>query len=82
MGGKRHGIGGKSQPARRAYEQVDARLSNLQDQMNSLRGEMNGRFNEINSRFNTLCLLIIGSWVTIIAAVLGLTGVILALAAG
>ena len=71
MGGKRHGIGGKSQPGRRAYEQVDARLSNLQDQMNSLRGEINGRFNEINSRFNTLCLLIIGSWVTIIAAVPG-----------
>ena len=52
------------------------------ERMNSLRGEINGRFNEINSRFNTLCLLIIGSWVTIAAAVLRLTGVVLALAAG
>ena len=48
-----------------AYEQVDRRLDDLGRSVNSLRAEM-------NSRFNNLYILLGGSWVTIMVAIVGL----------
>jgi tetrahydromethanopterin S-methyltransferase subunit G len=48
-----------------AYEQVDARLHDIGQAVESLRSEM-------NSRFNTLMVIMIGSWVTTILAIIGL----------
>lgn len=44
-----------------AYEQVDRRLDDL-----------NQRLNELSQRVNTLLILVCGSWVTIMAAIIGL----------
>jgi hypothetical protein len=33
---------------------------------------MNGRFGELNNRYNTLVMLLIASWVTVIAALIAL----------
>ena len=38
----------------------------------SLRSDMNARFAEVNTRFNTLMVIMIGSWVTTILAIIGL----------
>jgi hypothetical protein len=48
-----------------AYEQVDARLRDIGQAVESSRSEM-------NSRFNTLMVIMIGSWVTTILAIIGL----------
>ena len=44
-----------------AYEQVDRRLDDL-----------NQRLNELSQRVNTLLVLVCGSWVTTMAAIIGL----------
>jgi tetrahydromethanopterin S-methyltransferase subunit G len=48
-----------------AYEQVDRRLDDMSRAIDSLRDEM-------NRRINNLYLLIFGSWVTIMVAIIGL----------
>ena len=48
-----------------AYEQVDRRLDELSRSIESLRTEM-------NNRFNNVYVLIGGSWVTIMVAIIGL----------
>ena len=48
-----------------AYEQVDRRLDELSRSIESLRAEM-------NNRFNNVYVLIGGSWVTIMVAIIGL----------
>ena len=48
-----------------AYEQLDARLGDMQRSIDSLRSE-------INSRFNTMYILLGASWVTMIGAMIGL----------
>lgn len=66
-----------------AYEQVDKRLDDLNQSVNGLRDEMNSRFTEMraemtglrsetNSRLNTLTIVMFGTWVTVIGAVIGL----------
>ena len=55
-----------------AYEQVDRRLDELSRSIESLRTEMNGLRAEMNSRFNNVYVLIGGSWVTIMVAIIGL----------
>ncbi len=55
-----------------AYEQVDGRLSDLNSSMDSLRADMTSLRTEMNGRFNNLYLLIGGSWVTLMAAIIGL----------
>ena len=55
-----------------AYEQVDARLHDMSQAIESLRADHNARFVEMNNRINTLILLLLGSWVTIILAIIGL----------
>lgn len=48
-----------------AYEQVDRRLDDMNQAIVALR-------NEVNSRINTLYVLLCGSWVTTMAAIIGL----------
>lgn len=48
-----------------AYEQVDRRLDDMNQAIVALR-------NEMNSRINTLYVLLCGSWVTTMAAIIGL----------
>ena len=55
-----------------AYEQVDARLHDITQSVESLRAEMNARFAEMNSRINTLMIVMIGSWITVMLAIIGL----------
>ena len=48
-----------------AYEQVDARLHDLAQSVESSRAEL-------NSRINTLMVIVVGSWATIMVAIVGL----------
>ena len=48
-----------------AYEQVDARLHDLAQSLESTRAEL-------NSRINMLTVIVVGSWVTIMLAIIGL----------
>jgi tetrahydromethanopterin S-methyltransferase subunit G len=54
------------------YEQVDSRLDDLNQSMNGLRAEMTSKFAEVNSRINTLYVILAGSWVTMMVAIIGL----------
>ena len=49
------------------YEQVDRRLGETNRSIEGLQVEMNSRFEEMNNRYNTLVMLMIASWVTVIA---------------
>ena len=62
-----------------AYEQVDRRLDDMnrsiqsvRDEMGSLRGEMGSLRGEMNSRINNLYVLLGGTWVATMAAIIGL----------
>lgn len=55
-----------------AYEQVDSRLDDLNQSMNALRTDMTSKFAEVNSRINTLYVVLAGSWVTMMVAIIGL----------
>ena len=66
-----------------AYEQVvqplvdlNQSMGGLRSEMDSLRsemrGEMGGLRSEMNSRLNTLTIVMFGTWVTVIGAVIGL----------
>ena len=55
-----------------AYEQVYRRLDELSRSIESLRTEMDGLRAEMNNRFNNVYVLIGGSWVTIMVAIIGL----------
>ena len=59
-----------------AYEQVDRRLEELDRSVSSLRTETSRGLDslraEMNSRFNNLCILLFGSSVTIMVAIIGL----------
>ena len=55
-----------------AYEQVDSRLDDLNQSMNALRADITSKFAEVNSRINTLYVILAGSWVTIMVAIIGL----------
>ena len=48
-----------------AYEQVDKRLDDMNLSIDNLRTEM-------NSRINNLYILIAGSWITLMGAIIGL----------
>ena len=51
-------------------------MGGLRDEMNSrfteMRGEVNSLRTETNSRLNTLTIVMFGTWVTVIGAVIGL----------
>ena len=59
-----------------AYEQVDRRLEELNQLMESLRAELRESNSalraKMNSRFNNLNVIIVGSWITVIAGVIAL----------
>jgi hypothetical protein len=48
-----------------AYEQVDARLADINHRVDSLEASM-------NARFNTLTILTVGGWVILMAAIVTL----------
>ena len=63
--------------------ETNARFAEVNGTIGSLRAEMNARFAEVNStieslraetnsRFNTLMVIMIGSWITTILAIIGL----------
>ena len=51
---------------------MDSRFVEMGSRMDSRFEEMNGRFGELNNRYNTLVMLMIASWVTVIAALIAL----------
>ena len=55
-----------------AYEQVDRRLDDMNRSLDSLRDDVVALRSEMNSRINTLYVLLFGSWVTIMVAIIGL----------
>ena len=55
-----------------AYEQADRRMEALERRADLLQQSMEALRAGMNSRFNTLYVLLCGSWVTIIAAIIGL----------
>ena len=55
-----------------AYEQVDARLADINHRIGSFEASMNARLAEINARMNTLTILTVGGWVTLMAAIVTL----------
>lgn len=62
-----------------AYEQVDRRLDDMNlsiervwTEASNIRTEMNNLRTEMNSRINNLYILIAGSWITLMGAIIGL----------
>ena len=55
-----------------AYEQVDKLLDDVNLSMDRLWDEINNLRTEMNSRINNLYILIAGSWITLMGAIIGL----------
>ncbi len=55
-----------------AYEQVDKRLDDMNLSIDRLWDEINNLRTEMNSRINNLYILIAGSWITLMGAIIGL----------
>ena len=53
-----------------AYEQVNERLNDMTQAVTSLREETNSFRAEVNSRFNNLYVIMGGSWVSLMAAII------------
>lgn len=56
------------------YEQVNERLNDLTQAINSLRSEVSSEVNsfraEVNARFNNMYIIMGGSWVSLMAAII------------
>ena len=52
--------------------EMKTRFAEVNSTVESLRAETNSRFAEVNNRFNTLMIIMIGSWITTILAIIGL----------
>ena len=52
--------------------EMDSLRSEMRGEMGGLRGEMGSLRSEMNSRINTLTIVMFGTWVTVIGAVIGL----------
>ena len=66
-----------------AYEQVDARLADINNRLDSMsnridsmeakfESRINGLEASMNARFNTQLILTVGSWVTLMAAIIAI----------
>ena len=55
-----------------AYDQVNERLGDINRSIEAMGIELNNRINETNNRINGLYVLIFGSWVTTVLAIIGL----------
>jgi tetrahydromethanopterin S-methyltransferase subunit G len=55
-----------------AYEQVDRRLDDMNRSIQSVRDEMGSLRGEMNNRINNLYVLLGGTWVATMAAIIGL----------
>jgi tetrahydromethanopterin S-methyltransferase subunit G len=64
-----HDIG---QAVESSRSEMNSRFAEVNGTVESLRSDMNARFAEVNTRFNTLMVIMIGSWVTTILAIIGL----------
>ena len=53
-----------------AYEQVDARLADLSNRMDSMSNRIDSLEAKFDARFNTQLVLTVGSWVTLMAAII------------
>ena len=53
-----------------AYEQVDRRLDDLNTRLTDLSNQVDRRFDGIDRRFNSLIILVAGSWITMMAAII------------
>ena len=53
-----------------AYEQVDARLADINNRLDSMSNRMDAMEAKFDARFNTQLMLTVGSWVTIMAAII------------
>ena len=60
---------------RQGFARLDGDIRELRGDIKSLRGEMDVRFDKIDERFEALHRVLIGSAVTIVAALIGLIGV-------
>ena len=50
------------------YEQVDRRLNDMNSRLDSMQQSIDGLRSELNSRYNTLVIVMVASWVTLMAA--------------
>jgi flagellar capping protein FliD len=55
-----------------AYEQVDARLADINHRFDSLSSRVDTLEASMNARFNTLTILTVGGWVILMAAIVTL----------
>ena len=53
-----------------AYEQVNERLNDVTQSMANLQAEINSFRAEVNSRFNNMYIIMGGSWVSLMAAII------------
>ena len=53
-----------------AYEQVDRRLDDLNTRLSDIGNQMDRRFDGMDRRFNSLVILVAGSWITMMAAII------------
>ena len=53
-----------------AYEQVDAQLADINNRLDSMSNRIDGMEAKFDARFNTQLMLTVGSWVTIMAAII------------
>ena len=52
------------------YEQVDRRLDDMNSRLDGMQRAIDGLRAELNNRYNTLVMLIVASWVTIMATLI------------
>lgn len=62
----------ESQQTQGAYEQVDRRLDDVNLSIERVWTEASNIRTEMNSRINNLYILIAGSWITLMGAIIGL----------
>ena len=53
-----------------AYEQVDRRLDDLNTRLSDIGNQVDRRFDVIDRRFTSLIILVAGSWVTMMGAII------------
>ncbi len=52
------------------YEQVDRRLDDLNTRLSDISNHVDRRFDTMDRRFTSLIILVAGSWVTMMAAII------------
>ena len=55
-----------------AYEQVDARLADIKNRLDSMSNRIDSMEAKFDARFNTQLMLTVGSWATLMAAIIAI----------